>query len=103
MTTEPIRIARFNAGRDLAVEMLREAQDLTLIRRAAVESRERDDPTIPQDRWVVKYLLELQRDPTLLDGFSAVLSDYLSPASGGSADHYARLTATMLTELPHDG
>jgi hypothetical protein len=48
------------------------------------------------------FLMELQRDPGLIDGFSAVLSDFLASGSGGSAEHYERVTTSMLTES-HDG
>ena len=86
-----INVARYDAGRDLAIEMLREGSDPMLLARAAIEAHERTDPGAPQHRWVLRYLLELQRDPRLLDGFSAVLSDYLAAGSGGSPDHYARV------------
>lgn len=66
--------------------------------RAALEARERVDPAAPQYRWVPTYLLELQRDPGLMDGFTAVLSDYLACGSGGGPEHHARVSASMLTE-----
>jgi len=97
---EPIRPARYAEGRNLAVAMLRQGADLALSNRAALEARERSDPSQPQHRWVLSYLLELQRDPDLLDGFSAVLSDYLAAGSGGSPDHYAGVSVAMLTQLP---
>jgi hypothetical protein len=100
---EPIRVARFAAGRDLAVGMLRRCSEATLLDRAALEARERDDPKAPQHRWVLPFLMELQRDPGLLDGFSAVLSDYLASGSGGSPEHYASVSVSMLTELPNAG
>jgi hypothetical protein len=98
---EPIRLARFAAGRDLAVAMLRRGSEATLLATAALEARERSDPTASQHRWVLAFLLELQRDPDLLDGFSAVLSDFLASGSIGTADYYAEITLSMLTELPH--
>ena len=98
---EPIRVARFPAGRDLAIAMLRRCSEATLLDRAALEAHERTDPRAPQHRWVLPFLLELQRDPGLIDGFSAVLSDYLASGSGGSPDHYASVTPSMLTDLPH--
>jgi len=94
---EPIRVNRFAEGRDLAIAMLRRCSEATLMDRAALEARERVDPAAPQHRWVLTYLLELQRDPGLLDGFTAVLSDYLACGSGGSPEHYERVTASMLT------
>ncbi len=97
---EPIRVARFAAGRDLAIAMLRRCSEATLLDRAALEAHQRTDPTEPQHRWTLPFLLELQRDPGLLDGFSAVFSDFLASGSGGSPDHYARVTASMLTEFP---
>ena len=100
LADEPIRVARFAAGRDLAVSMLRRCSEIELLDRAAIEARDRAVPTKPQHRWVVPFLLELQRDPSLLDGFSAVLSDYLSSGSGWSPDHYANVSASALTNLP---
>ncbi len=98
LADEPIRVARFTAGRDLAISMLRRCSEVTLINRAALEACERADPTVPQHRWVLPYLLDLQRDPGLLDGFTAVLSDFLASGSGGSPEHYATVSASMLTE-----
>jgi hypothetical protein len=94
---EPINIARFDAGRDLAIRMLREGTSPMLFQRAALEARERNVPEQPQHRWVLRYLLELQLDPRLLDGFSAVLSDYLASGSGGTPDHYERVQRAELT------
>ena len=94
---EPILVNRFVDGRNLAIAMLRHGSAATLFERAALESCERADPAVPQHRWVLKYLLELQRDPSLMDGFTAVLSDYLASGSGGSPDHYEGVTASMLT------
>jgi hypothetical protein len=99
LADEPISVARFTAGRDLAVAMLRRCSEVTLIERAALEARERTDPTAPQHRWVLPFLVELQRDPGLLDGFSAVLSDYLASGTGGSPEHYVRVSASMLTDF----
>ena len=100
---EPIRLARFAAGRDLAIAMLRRGADATLLNTAALEARERSDPTAPQHRWALPFLLELHRDPDLLDGFSAVLSDYLAAGAGGSPDHYAGVSAAMLRDIPDAG
>jgi hypothetical protein len=96
----PIRVNLFERGRDLAVKMLREGAGNAPFAEVALEARERDDPRKPQRRWVLAYLRQLQRDPTLLDGFSAILSDFLASGTGGTPDHYERVTLAMLTELP---
>jgi hypothetical protein len=80
--------------------MLREGKDLTLYARAALVANDRVVPTVPQHRWVLPYLPELKRDPHLLDGFSAVLSDYLAAGGGGSAEIYEGVKPSMLTILP---
>jgi hypothetical protein len=45
-----INLAHFNKGRDLAVRMLREGNDHTLIERAAIAAADRNDPTKVQHR-----------------------------------------------------
>lgn len=95
---EPIRVNHFAAGRDVAVAMLEEARKLTRTGEALLKAVGRESGA-HQHRFVTKYLLQVQRDPRLLDGFTAVLSDYLAGAAVGPED-YRRISVGKVIATP---
>jgi hypothetical protein len=81
--------ANFNRGRDLAVAMLEEADDTqTNQPDAACPHRAYRDGKA-QVRFTEAFLLRLIADPSILDGFNAVLSAKLSDECDCPAGHYA--------------
>ncbi|UVH54712.1 hypothetical protein NWF24_17855 [Variovorax paradoxus] len=81
--------ANFIRGRDLAVAMLEEADDLQM---------NEPDATCPfrayrdgkaQIRFTEAFLLQLIADPSMLDGFNAVLSAKLGDQCDCPASYYA--------------
>lgn len=77
----------FLEGRDLAVELLRSRRSHE---NTSVEARHRDGKA--QDNWAVPYFAALGAQPELLEGFCAVLSDFLSDCGGTDAEVFERLT-----------
>jgi hypothetical protein len=83
------KTAAFLAGRDLACKMLRNAKQSD--GKVSIEARHREGR--PKALWVLPYLVMLRTRPELLEGFAAVLSDYLSDAGGTDVEAFERLTA----------
>lgn len=86
----------FMAGRDLAVEMLREAQTVEgggAISVASIEAQYREGK--PQVNFVQTYLDKIRERPELAEGFAAVLSDCLTVSA--SVDVYAGLSYPEIT------
>lgn len=85
----------FMAGRNLAVEMLREAQTVEAgaISVASIEAQYREGK--PQVNFVRTYLNRIRERPELAEGFAAVLSDSLTVSA--DVDVYARLSYREIT------
>lgn len=91
MTTDQrANVTHFLRGRDLAVEMLREACVIAPSGQAVIDAAERGEGEA-QRNFVRRYVDDLRRRPELAEGFAAVLSDRLA-GSGFDAEQYARLS-----------
>lgn len=80
------RSESFYVGRDLAIQMLREA--------ASLESTDAAEPYrwmregAAQARFAAQYLQKIAAHPELIDGFAAVLSSRLGTAGGMAPDYF---------------
>lgn len=96
--TPKTRLTHFMPGRDLAVEMLREAQrpDAMVNRSIRADEREAED----QDDFVRTYVQRVIDDPRLLDGFASVLSDALGFCGGLEPRRYEVLQLRDVVKDP---
>jgi hypothetical protein len=90
----------FLAGRDLAVRMLRHMESADDCNVCSIEARYRDGA--PQKNVALSYLLNVIRQPQLLEGFAAVISDGFNGGGFADADLYARLTVSEMRGAQHD-
>jgi hypothetical protein len=87
----------FLAGRNLAVDLLREAR--------ALDADEKEWSIAPegrangkvQDNYALRYIDQLIQHPELREGFAAVLSDCLGPAPFDPPELYRRYTYAQMT------
>jgi hypothetical protein len=90
----------FLAGRDLAVQMLRESEAIELAAddRSSIEAQYREGP---QENYVLRYLEVLLRRPELAAGFAAVLSDFFPAGGSPDPEVYERLTIEQMLGAQH--
>ena len=92
--------AAFLAGRDLAVELLREKTTAEAVQCGTIEARYRDGAE--QNNYVYRYFLRLLDEPELAPGFCAVLSDSLVDSGGPDPEVYERLSIGEMLGPRHD-
>jgi hypothetical protein len=80
--------ANFNRGRDLAVAMLEVADDLQMNEPDTTSPYRAYRYGKPQARFTEAFLLQLIADPSMLDGFNAVLSAKLGDQCDCPASYY---------------
>jgi hypothetical protein len=97
-TTHTPSLSNLLRGRDLAVEMLREAQRVDETSDRSIRADERE--AVHQANFARQYLQRLIADPTLLDGFAAVLTDALGFCGGLEPERYATLKLRDIVEEP---
>jgi hypothetical protein len=86
----------FMAGVRHAAAMIAEAQQLQRAVTCATAIEAEFRPGAPQLNMAEKYLRILQREPETLEGFAAVLSDYLTMDTATEPWYYERVQAAQI-------